>query len=51
MFKPVMPGEFGGAGIGLLVVHQAITAQGGAVGFESEPGKGSCFWFTLPRAA
>jgi signal transduction histidine kinase len=49
MFEAVVPDAAGGAGIGLTIVHRAVTAQGGAVGVESEPGSGSLFWFSLPR--
>jgi PAS domain S-box-containing protein len=42
--------EFEGTGIGLAIVHKAVDRMGGAVGVESEPGKGSRFWFELPRA-
>ncbi|MEK8019344.1 MAG: sensor histidine kinase [Candidatus Parabeggiatoa sp.] len=41
-------GEKEGFGFGLLIVHRIVTKQGGKVGVESEPGKGSRFWFTLP---
>jgi two-component system OmpR family sensor kinase len=40
----------GGAGLGLAIARQLVLAHGGAIGVESEPGKGSCFWFTLPVA-
>jgi signal transduction histidine kinase len=40
----------GGAGLGLSIVHQLVTAHGGRVWAESEDGKGSTFSFTLPLA-
>lgn len=40
----------GGAGLGLAIVRSIIAAHGGQVGLESEPGRGACFWFTLPPA-
>jgi signal transduction histidine kinase len=40
----------GGAGLGLSIVHQLVTAHGGRVWAESEEGKGSTFSFTLPLA-
>ena len=39
-----------GTGIGLSIVKKAIERMGGKVGVETEPGKGSRFWFQLPRA-
>lgn len=38
-----------GTGIGLAIVEKAISRMNGRVGLESEPGKGSRFWFELPR--
>ncbi len=38
----------GGAGLGLAIVREIITAHGGEIGVASEPGKGTTFTFTLP---
>ncbi|MBI2063373.1 MAG: PAS domain S-box protein [Candidatus Yanofskybacteria bacterium] len=37
-----------GTGLGLYVVKAVIEEAGGEVGFESEEGKDTVFWFTLP---
>lgn len=39
-----------GYGLGLSIVERIVTRLGGAVSVESEPFRGSCFAFTLPRA-
>lgn len=38
-----------GLGIGLSIVQRMVTKLGGHLGVESELGKGSTFWFTLPK--
>lgn len=49
MFQRVST-RYEGTGIGLALVHKVVQRMGGAVGVESEPGKGSRFWVDLRRA-
>ncbi|MBI4457614.1 hypothetical protein HY633_01475 [Candidatus Uhrbacteria bacterium] len=40
-----------GTGLGLYYCKTVIEKHGGRIGFDSEVGKGSTFWFELPLAA
>jgi len=37
-------------GLGLAFCKLAVEAHKGSIGANSEPGRGSIFWFTLPTA-
>ncbi len=39
-----------GTGLGLAITQRIVELHGGQLGLESQPGQGSCFYFSLPAA-
>ncbi|HUA56133.1 MAG TPA: MASE4 domain-containing protein [Candidatus Sulfotelmatobacter sp.] len=51
LFKPFVTTKAAGMGVGLSICHGIVAAHGGRMWAEANPGGGTVFRFTVPRAA
>jgi PAS domain S-box-containing protein len=42
--------RYEGTGLGLSITRKLVEAMGGNIGFDSEPGQGTTFYFDLPKS-
>ncbi|MCB1388119.1 MAG: PAS domain S-box protein [Rhodobacteraceae bacterium] len=54
IFRPFAQAELsatrsrGGTGLGLSICKEIVERGGGTIGYDSTPGEGTTFWFTVP---